>query len=289
MIPVGTFGPGVGTIAICRVGTVRATVAVVIWREAAMLDTLTSTTQGWRHIERYAYVERPYEDVWGWLAGHLSGLGDPLPGGGRAVELRLRPGGMEVSRPVRLHVGGLVAGDDRARAALGWADATRPHLFPQLEAVLEAAPVPNDVSAFTQLGVRARYHPPFGPLGAIGDHLVGGDVVDATLTTFLDELAGAVANGTVPPSLQPDAEAAAHDDENSGPGIRRVFLTVEGLALRRGGAVGVCNALAALPGVAHVSLDPWTGLVAVDHDPARCTSGQLAAALDEQAAAQPAG
>lgn len=254
-----------------------------------MLDMMTSTTRGWRHIERYAYVERPFEDVWGWLGSHLSGLGEPLPGGGRAVELRVRPGGVEVSRPVRLHVGGLVVGEHRARARLGWADAARPDLFPQLEAELEVALVPNDALPFTQLGVLARYRPPFGPLGAIGDRLVGAEVLDAALTTFLDELADAVANHTVPPSVEPRAEEGAPRDEDGDSAIRRVFFTVEGLAVRRGGAVGVCEALAALPGVDHVSLDPWTGLMAVDHDPTRCRSGQLMAALGEQAAARPAG
>jgi hypothetical protein len=252
-----------------------------------MESTTTRTSRGWRHIERYAYVERPYEEVWGWLAGHLSALGAPLPGGGHAVELRIRPGGMEVSRPVRLHVGGLVAGEDRARAALGWVDATRPHLFPELEAVLEIAPVPNDTLPFTQLGILARYRPPLGPLGALGDRLVGAEVLDATLTTFLDEVSDAVANQTVPPSLQPEAEFGPHGSEDADE-IRRVHLTVEGLAVRRGGAVGATDALAAVPGVVNVSLDPWTGLVAVDHDPAECDAEQLMAALEEQAAAQPA-
>lgn len=253
-----------------------------------MTDTLTSTTRGWRHLERYVYVERPYEDVWGWLAGHLSECGAPLPGGGHAVELHIRPGGVEVSRPVRLHVGGLIAGADRARAALGWADATRPHLFPHLEAVLEIAPVPNDARPFTQLGILARYRPPFGPLGAIGDRLVGAEVTDAALTTFLDELAGAIADHTVPPSLQRESERRGDDSGGEDLGIRRIFLTVDGLAVRQGGAVGVCRALLTAPGVAHVSLDPWSGLVAVDHDPARCSGGRLMALLEEPAAAQPA-
>jgi hypothetical protein len=79
-----------------------------------MNETVTSTTRGWRHIERYAYVERPYDQVSCWVGGHLSTLGDRLPGGGRSVELRIRPGEVEVSRPVRLHIGGLV--DERGSA-----------------------------------------------------------------------------------------------------------------------------------------------------------------------------
>lgn len=243
----------------------------------------TSAERGWRHIERYAYVERPYEDVWAWLAGHLSTLGEPLPGGGRAVEFRIRPAGLEVSRPVRLHVGGLVCGEDRARAELGWVDAGHPHLFPQLEAVLEVAPVPNDDAPFTQVGIRARYRPPLGPLGAVGDRLVGAEVADATLTLFLEELTDAVADNVVAPSLRPCPEdpgfAPPHDD----PGVRRVLLTVDGLGARPGGAVGVRDALAVLPGIVHISVNPFAGLVSVDHDPARCSFDRMVEVLEDQA------
>ncbi|HKY77166.1 MAG TPA: hypothetical protein VJS45_13555, partial [Acidimicrobiia bacterium] len=170
------------------------------------MNETAAPARGWRTIERYTYVERAYEDVWGWLAGHLSTLGAPLPDGGHLVELRVRPGGREYGRPVRFHVGGLVAGKDRARAALGWADATRPHLFPQLEAVLEVVPVSTLSLPYTQIGVLARYRPPFGALGAIGDRIMGAEVTDASLTTFLDELANAVADGTTPPSMAPEKD-----------------------------------------------------------------------------------
>jgi copper chaperone CopZ len=248
-----------------------------------MHDSATATGRSWRRIERYAYVDRPYEDVWGWLAGHLSTLGVPLPGDGHQVELRIRPGGREVSRPVRLHVGGLVAGEDRARAALKWADASRPHLFPKLDATLEVVPVPNSGRPCTQLGVLARYRPPFGLLGALGDRLVGAEITDAALTTFLDELAGAVTEHTLAAVPDPTGESpdAAGDDTQ----LRRIRITVDGLGVRRGGAVEVCQALAELPGVVSVDVDPFAGLATVDHDPAVCSSADLAAALD--AAADP--
>jgi len=251
-------------------------------------DSGTSTTRGWRHIERYVYVERPYEDVWCWLARHLSTLGDPVPGGGRSVELRIRPGGVEVSRPVRLHVGGIVCGEDRARAGLGWVDATHPHFFPQLEAVLEIAPVPHEGLPFTQLGVLARYRPPLGPLGAVGDRLVGAEVTDAALTTFLDELSDAVADHIDPPSLRAQTDQETDPQEHKDPEVRRLLLTVEGLGVRPGGAVGACEALSATPGVRKLSMDPWTGLVAVDHDPTRCGPEQMVAALEDQGTARPA-
>lgn len=254
-----------------------------------MHDTATSAARGWRPIERYAYVERPYDDVWMWLAGHLSLLGDPMPDGGRAIEFRIRPAGKEVSRPVRLHVGGMVCGHDRARAGLRWADATHPHLFPQLAGTLEIAPVPSDGPPFTQLGIVARYRPPLGPLGAVGNLLVGADITDVSLTTWLDELADAVADHLVPPSLQPDpdpAVAAPPNYRDYGPDVRRVLVPVDQLAVRPGGATRACEALRAMPGIVHVTLNPFSGLAAVDHDPAVCSFDQVTAALE--AAAGPA-
>lgn len=250
-----------------------------------MPDTTLSTTRGWRRIERYTYVERPYDDVWGWLAGHLSTLGHPLPGGGRSIELHIRPAGMEISRPVRLNVSGLVCGDDRATAAIGWADAAHPRLFPELNAVLELAPLRNDEAPFTQFGIIARYRPPLGPLGAFGDRLIGADVADATLTTFLDELAGAAERAIDPPRQESgDADSGHHEVD---PGLHRLFLTVDGLAVRPGGAAGVSAALVAVPGVVHVSLNPWAGLVAVDHDPTQCGLDRLVAALDGPMSEEP--
>jgi hypothetical protein len=249
-----------------------------------MSETVTSTERGWRTIERYAYVERPYEDTWTWMASHLSTLGEPMPGGGRAVELRIRPAGTEIARPVRVHVAGLVCGEDRARAGLEWTDATHPHLFPRLEGTLEIAPVPHDGTPFTQIGILARYRPPLGPLGAIGDRLVGAEITDAALTAWLDELARAVDGEVVAPSLRsmPVVPPCPLAED---PAVRRVLLPVDGLAGRRGGAVGACDTLKAQPGVVHVSLNPFSGLIAIDHDPDVCPSEELMDVLDDEQAA----
>ena len=244
-----------------------------------MTGAATSTSRGWRTIERYAYVERAYDDVWPWLAGHLSTIGDPLPDGGRALPVHIRPGGKQISRPVRLRVGGLVCADGHAEAALDWADAERPRMFPTLTATLEIVPVPNRGRDVTQVGVRARYRPPFGPVGAVGDRMLGAGVVDVTLTNFLDDLVQAV-TATVDPSPRPrpgpDSTAAEQAPDG---GVERLFLSVDELVVRPGGAVSVGRALAALPGVVGVAVDPFTGLVAVDHDPARCGAAGMAGAL----------
>jgi hypothetical protein len=168
----------------------------------------------------------------------------------------------------------------RARASLGWADAVRPYLFPLLQAVLDVVAVPSDVMPFTQLGVLARYKPPLGGLGVLGDRMMGAEVTDASLTMFLDELAQAVEDGTTPPSDAPSDAGDGHLVVAPANGIERLLLTVDGLSIRRGGAVGVWERLMAVPGVAHVSVDAWAGLVAVDRDPADCTAADLTAALE---------
>jgi hypothetical protein len=250
-----------------------------------MPKTTTSSTRGWRILERYAYVPRSYEDTWVWLATHLSTLGDPLPGGGRSIELHIRPGGREISRPVRLQVGGLVCADGSARAALAWADAAHPRLFPKLTAVLEIVPLPNEARPFTQIGVQARYQPPLGPVGTVGDHLVGGEVADAVITNFLDELVDAVMNAVPVPSRPEDRVVDLGESDN--PSLRRLFLTVDGLAVRPGGAAGVHDTLLSLPGVVRADIDPWTGLIAVGHDPTRCGLEELTDALERRAAGSP--
>jgi hypothetical protein len=243
-----------------------------------MSEMPTSEIRGSRSIERYAFVPRHYDEVWPWLAGHLSTLGDLMPGGGRSVELHIRPAGRDISRPVRLAVGGLVCRDGTARASLHWADAVHPRLFPKLSAVLEVRPVPNDVRTFTQIGVQARYLPPLGRVGLVGDHLVGADIADVAITNFLEDLVVAVTDG-LPPASE-SAPATVDPAEADNPELRRHFLTVDGLAVSAGGAAGVYEALSSLPGVVHVSVDPWSSLVAVDHDPNRCGLAEMAAVLE---------
>ena len=63
--------------------------------------------------------------------------------------------------------------------------------------------------------------------------------------------------------------------------MQRIFLTVDGLAARTGGAVRLCEQLMAVPGVVNVGIDPWVGLVGVDHDPTICISEALMAAIEE--------
>ena len=246
--------------------------------------TTTRSVRGWREIHRYAYLQRPYEDVRSWLAAHLSSIGAPLPDGGRSIQLRIRPGGVELSRPVRLRLAAPVDGQTGDRQGLGWVDAAHPRLFPELDGVVEVAPVPNRKRAFTQVGVVARYRPPFGALGAVGDRLAGAEVADAALTAFVEELVGAAESDLGPPALRPDRDGPSEASDPEEDDARRIYIVIDALAVRTGGAVGASACLMAIPGVIAVSVDPWSGLAAVDYEAERCSPGQLVDALQEQAA-----
>src|SRR5581483_7686159 len=149
------------------------------------------TERGWKELCRYTYVQRRYEEVWPWLAHHVWNSGEVLPNGGRSIPLRVRPAGVDVSRPLRLKLGGVVTRNGHTSMTIHGVDAAHPHLFPELDGDLEVAPVPNTGLPFTQIGVVARYRPPLGALGAVGDRLIGREVADAALTAFLDDLAEA--------------------------------------------------------------------------------------------------
>jgi hypothetical protein len=252
-----------------------------------MSDAATRSLRGWREIHRYAYLQRPYEDVRSWLAGHLSAIGAPLPDGGRSIQLRIRPGGVELSRPIRLHLAGPVDGQTGARHGLGWVDAAHPRLFPELDGVVELASVPNRKRTFTQVGVVARYRPPFGALGAVGDRLAGAEVADAALTAFVEDLVDAAESDLGPSALLPAPDGESEPSQPEEGGARRIFLVIDALAVRTGGAVGASACLMATPGVIAVSVDPWSGLAAVDYEPERCSPRQLVDALQDQAATGP--
>jgi len=238
------------------------------------------TERGWKELCRYTYVQRRYEEVWPWLAHHVWNSGEVLPNGGRSIPLRVRPAGVDVSRPLRLKLGGVVTRNGHTSMTIHGVDAAHPHLFPELDGDLEVAPVPNTGLPFTQIGVVARYRPPLGALGAVGDRLIGREVADAALTAFLDDLAEAAERELDPPGPLLGPAASPSSPPAEGADVSRVFVTIDGLGVRPGGAVGAAGALRAIPGVVAVSIEPWSGLTAVDYQPSVCTTNQLLLAVE---------
>ncbi len=58
-----------------------------------------------------------------------------------------------------------------------------------MEAAVEVIPVPTGHRPVTQVGLVARYRPPLGRLGAMGDAVAGSRIVLESVERFIDDLA----------------------------------------------------------------------------------------------------
>jgi copper chaperone CopZ len=255
---------------------------------AAEGQTQVSGPPTWHPIHRYAYVTRPFEDVWTAVAGSPSMLLDESTGEGvKRLELRARLAGVHLARPVLVRVGGLVNRGDRAFLALAWWDQGQRNLFPVMEAVLELVPVDYRGWPITQIGLVGRYRPPFGAFGNAIDRVAGAQIVAESVTWFVEEVARRLAAALpAQEALEPPlGKETAPVDLEPWP---HVFLPVDGLSHRVGGAAAARQRLASIPGVQHVEIDPIAAMAVVDYDPERCTPDDFVAVLDADADADTA-
>ncbi|HKY75390.1 MAG TPA: heavy metal-associated domain-containing protein [Acidimicrobiia bacterium] len=239
----------------------------------------SASPDGWRTIRHFAYVDRSFRGVRRALAAapqrllaDTAGPGDrPRP----TAELRVRRIGFDIGRDVRMVLGDVEVGIHNARLPIRWEDATRPALFPILDAILEVAPVNAGRRAMTQLGLFGEYRPPFGRLGALADNVAGHGIVVESVERFLDELVERVSAMTVPSSgLDED------DPTDSGGGTpvaerRRIVFPVDGLDNTLGGAAGLMLRLTGVPGVVDASVNPISKLAVVEYDGAICRVADL--------------
>lgn len=149
---------------------------------------------GWREIRHYAFVDRPYEDVWNLLAAAArSVLGDDNTDAPESVSSEIHVWrGVDLSREVGVRFGGIVCTDERARMAISWEDRRHPRLFPVLEAVLELTPLAFEHDEVTEVGLVGRYRPPFGTLGGIVDRVAGGGVAKESVAWFVEQVASRI-------------------------------------------------------------------------------------------------
>ena len=87
---------------------------------------------------------------------------------------------------MELDLGEPVQTPDRTWLPLTWRAVSRPGLFPHLEGELEVAPLGRQV---TQVGLSARYKPPFGLLGESLDRVLLHRVAEATIRDFVERVA----------------------------------------------------------------------------------------------------
>jgi len=229
--------------------------------------------QGWRTIRHFAYIDRPFRDVRRAIAGAPQqiladqGGGSGDPDGAAVTELHLRRIGFDLARDVRMVLGDIRVGIHSARLPLRWEDATRPGLFPLLDATLEVAPVRAGRRAVTQLGLFGRYRPPFGRLGALADNVAGHRIVVESVERFLDDLVGRFEADLPAPEPGADGDSPAAPDV---PGRRRIVLPADGLDRSPHGAAGLALRLLAVPGVLDATVNPTSRLAVIDYDGATC-------------------
>ena len=234
---------------------------------------------GWRTIRHFAYVDRPFRTVRRSLAddaAQILGLPDGRDGSEPTVELRVRRGGFDLGRDVKMTIGELEVGVHSARLPVRWEDATHPGLFPLLEATLEVAPVKAGSLALTQLGLFGRYRPPFGRLGAFGDNFAGHRIVIESVDRFLDGLV-AHFHATIPDEAAGERNGDASGGQADPRALhrRRIILPVEAVDRRPGGAIGLVLQLQSTAGVIDASVNPRTGLAMVDYDSRVCNPERL--------------
>lgn len=235
---------------------------------------------GWREFHYYAYVERPFDELWPLLAtqpNNVLGDGRAVPRSRGTSELHVHLGGVEVSRNVAMQFGGLVWEDDGAELVVHCRAARHPGMFPLLEARFELAPLPSGRRHLTQVGLVGRYRPPLGVFGDIADRLGGSGIAAESIRRFVEDVARRLETVFTPERLKSGEHEPTTDitREPGGPELKKILLMVERLATRPGGAVGATRRLAATPGVVWVDIDPDSTLAEVHYDPARCHTRDL--------------
>jgi len=95
----------------------------------------------------------------------------------------------QVGKRVEIELGSPVRTPGRTWLPITWR-ATGPHgIFPTLEGELEVAALGSHL---TQLGLSARYKPPFGPIGDALDRALLHRVAEATIRDFVERVGAAV-------------------------------------------------------------------------------------------------
>jgi hypothetical protein len=236
-----------------------------------------------REVRHYAYVDRDFGQVRSYLtAAPERLLRERTPprdaGGGLRTGLHLHRAGLDVSRDVRVVLGDLLMSARSVRAPLHWEDASRPGLFPVLDATLELIPVASGRHHTTQIGFVGRYETPLGWLGAVADSLAGNRLVLESVEEFVEGLAGRLEREL--PDAPPVVEKAERHHERPPGRLRRVFLPVEDLDRRPGSAVEVLRRLEAEPGVVTVKIEPPLDIAVVEYDATVCGLSRLLGLLD---------
>ena len=141
------------------------------------------------------HIDRPFEEVRRTLASASSEALSSFMTRAHPQEDELRVSvGVghtpRLSKTAKVSVGDLRLHEDRAVLPLRMSATGPAQLFPRLDADLEIAPA--DATG-TKVTLRGTYAPPLGRIGEAIDRAVLHRLADATLRSFVDEVAGALA------------------------------------------------------------------------------------------------
>jgi|HubBroStandDraft_6_1064221.scaffolds.fasta_scaffold331839_2 hypothetical protein len=147
-------------------------------------------------IHDFTYVEAPYEAVRHRLASGAEAWLTPLAvraaDAGEALGIRIGPAGDMplLSLTTGVSVGEAIACGDAVLVPITWQATGRiGAALPVLSADLEVVPLGEQA---TQLTLMGHYEPPFGALGRGLDRLLLHRMVQASVRSFLDGVAGAL-------------------------------------------------------------------------------------------------
>jgi hypothetical protein len=167
-----------------------------------------------RTLRCYDYVNQPYARVRDALLAnpHYVFRHATAAAAIEAAKLHVRVGAIDVGTDVIIRILGIAhdtAYDEPAtKLTLEWSAARNPGLFPTMMATLAIFPLS---ATETQLELEGQYRPPMGKLGEAIDAAAGHRLADASVTRFIQEVAGwlreelalPVATDATPPSPTP--------------------------------------------------------------------------------------
>ena len=151
-----------------------------------------------REIHCYDYVNHPYEQVRDALTRDAPAVFQSATKAAVsraqsvASELRVDIGGIAIEADIRVCVKNIEAkdregiADPMSRLQLEWEAATRPRLFPLMQADLLIYPL---TSTETQLDFQGIYEPPFGTLGKAMNAVIGHRIAEASVHRFVNDVA----------------------------------------------------------------------------------------------------
>jgi hypothetical protein len=152
-----------------------------------------------RHIRVYDYVNHPYEKVRDVLmANAVQAFGQATSGAQKradalASQLHVTIAGVDVGKDIEISQPDVqetaAAGRNPpvTRLQFAWKARESPGLFPLMHAELAVYPL---TARETQLDFSGTYEPPLGLLGNALDAVAGNRIADASVHTFVTEVAG---------------------------------------------------------------------------------------------------